>query len=205
MMRTPIVSDIIELCETIEDDAELSALISAIDAEDASLSGEGYSVNQFDYDRVKAARGVVSSLGTAHQMVVPSYALAKDPAVDFIRFMATTEAQNAYIEATDGASLPFEYDLQESNPELYANIDPLHQERIAYLNSDYLKPYTLPSRFNFPLLKYGGVDAFYLSDGYDFFDKIRNDGKTPNDYYEETINYYTEENWNKALERAGLL
>lgn len=205
MMRTPIVSDIIELCESIEDDEELSALITAIDAEETSLSGGGYSVNQFDFDRVKAARGVVSSLGTAHQMVVPSYALAKDAAVDFIRFMATNEAQDAYIEATDGASLPFEYDLQESNPELYNEIDQLHKERIAYLNSSFLKPYTLPSRFNFPLLKYGGVDAFYLSNGYDFFDKIRMDGKTPSDYYDETIAYYTEENWNKALERAGLL
>lgn len=205
MMRTPIVSDVIELCDTIEDDAELSALITAIDNEDTALMGQGYEVDQEDYDKIKEARGVVSSLGSNHHMIVPSYALCKDAAVDFIRFMATNTAQDEYIKTTNGASLPFTYDLEENNPELYASIDPLHKERIAYLNSDFLKPYTLPSRFTFPLLRYGGVDAFYLGNGYDFFQKMRMDNKLPSTYYNETIEYYTQARFDDACRRAGLI
>ena len=205
MMRTPVVSDIIELCDTIEDDAELSALITAIDQESNSLTGTGYEVNREDFEKIKEARGVVSSLGTNHTIAIPSYALAKDPAVDFVRFMATEEAQNAYIRATNGASLPFKYDLKQSNPDLFDEIDPLHQERINYLNSTYLDPFTLPSRYNFPLLRYGGVDAFYLQDGYDFFNKMKDENKLPMTYYNETIEYYTQQRFEEACRKAGLM
>ena len=41
---------------TVEDDAELSALIKAIDSGSATLTGTGYEVNQTDFDRVKEAR-----------------------------------------------------------------------------------------------------------------------------------------------------
>lgn len=205
MMRTPIISDIIELCDTIEDDAELSALVAAIDANSNDLVGTGYNVNQDDFDTILAARTVVNSQGTTHQAAIPSYALCKDAAIDFVRFMATEEAQDAYIEATDGASLPFKYDLQNKNPELFAQIDPLHQARISYLNNAFINPYALPSRFNYPLLRYGGVDAFYLSGGYDFFNKMNVYGKKPQTYYDETIEYYTQERFEDACRRAGLI
>ena len=204
MMRTPIISSIINLCDTIDDDTELSALITAIDKDDPKLIGTGYDVSQEDYDKIKEARSVVTSHGSTHQAIIPIYALRKDAAIDFLRFMATSKAQDAYIKATDGASLPFSYDLKTKNPTLYNEIDPLHQDRITYLNSEFIKPYSLPSKYNFPLNKYGGVDAFYLSGGYDFFTKMRKDNKKPNTYYDETIAYYTDERWEDVLRRAGL-
>ena len=110
----------------------------------------------------------------------------------------------AYIKATDGASLPFNYNLKEKNPTLFNEIDPLHQDRINYLTSSFTNAYTLPSKYNFPLNKYGHVDAFYLSNGYDFFTKIRKDGKEPQQYYDDTIAYYTDTVWNDTLRNAGL-
>ena len=205
MMKTPVLSDVIELCDSIDSDAELSALIDAIDNESTALTGTGYEVTRDDFEKIKEARGVVSSLGTNHTIAIPSYALAKDPAVDFVRFMATEEAQDAYIRATNGASLPFKYNLTESNPDLFNEIDPLHQDRISYLNSTYLEPFTLPSRFNFPLLRYGGVDAFYLPSGYDFFSKMKDDNKLPQTYYDETIEHYTQQVFEEACRKAGLM
>jgi hypothetical protein len=118
--------------------------------------------------------------------------------------MATDKAQDAYIKATDGASLPFNYNLKEKNPTLFNEIDPLHQDRINYVTSSFTNAYTLPSKYNFPLNKYGHVDAFYLSNGYDFFTKIRKDGKEPQKYYDDTIAYYTDTVWNETLRNAGL-
>ena len=204
MMKTPIVSSIIGRCDTIENDAELSALVTAIDNGDSSLTGEGYEVSQEDYDKIREARRVIHSYGATHQAIIPSYALAKDAAVDFVRFMATDKAQDAYIKATDGASLPFNYNLKEKNPTLFNEIDPLHQDRINYVTSSFTNAYTLPSKYNFPLNKYGHVDAFYLSNGYDFFTKIRKDGKEPQQYYDDTIAYYTDTVWNDTLRNAGL-
>lgn len=46
LMKTPVISSIIDQTPTIENDAELSALISAIDAGETALKGEGYDVSQ---------------------------------------------------------------------------------------------------------------------------------------------------------------
>ena len=204
MMKTPIVSSIIEKCESIENDAELSALVAAIDSSSTSLSGDGYEVSQEDYDKIKEARRVAHSHGATHQTIIPKYALAKDAAVDFVRFMATEKAQDAYIKATNGASLPFNYNLKEKNPTLFNEIDPLHQERIEYMSSSFINTYTLPSKYNFPLNKYGQVDAFYLPNGYDFFTEMRKNGKQPMKYYNDTLAYYTDIVWQEALRNAGL-
>lgn len=209
MMKTPIISAVADVCETIEDDAELSALVNAIDNESVALAGDGYEVSQDDYDRIKEARGVVHSLGSGHNSVIPNYASNKDAAVDFLRFMATETAQSAYIEATDGASLPFTFDVANRNPELYAKLDPFHQDRISYMNSTFFRPSTLVSKFSFPLMKYGGVDAFKLPNGYDFFKNFNlkdSDGskKTPQKYYDDTIAYYTDSIWDDVVRRAGL-
>ena len=56
LFRIPVVSAIKDRCTTVEDDAELSALIKAIDSGSATLTGTGYEVNQTDFDRVKEAR-----------------------------------------------------------------------------------------------------------------------------------------------------
>lgn len=208
MMKTPVVSSIIEVVPdgSIADDAELSALIKAIDAHQPALSGTGYEVTQDDYNYVLEARSVTYSIGAGHHAAIPSYASAKEVAVDFIRFMATDVAQDTYIKATDGASLPFNYDLKTKNPELFNEIDPLHKERLDYFADTYIKPDTLKSRYSFPLIKYGGVDTFRLPNGYDFFVQMgkQSNPKTAQQYYDETISYWTDEKWNDALERAGL-
>lgn len=208
MMKSPIISSIINVVpdKSIADDKELSSLIKAIDAHKSELKGDGYEVTQNDYNYVLEARGITYSIGAGHHAAIPSYATAKDAAVDFLKFLATDKAQDAYIKATDGASMPFDYDLKTKNPTLFNEIDPLHQNRLDYFADTFINPYTLPSKYLFPLIKYGGVDTFRLPNGYDFFTQMgkEKDFKTPQKYWDETIQYWTDDKWNSALEAAGL-
>lgn len=209
MMKTPIISAIKDVLpgKTVESDAELSALVKAIDAHNTSLTGEGYNVSQIDYDYVKEARSITYSIGAGHQACIPSYAKAKDLAVEFIRFMATDQAQEIYIRATDGASMPFSYDLKAKNPTLFNEIDILHQDRINYFADTFVVPHTLKDKYLYPLCHYGNVDTFRLSNGYDFFTQMGKESgaKTAQQYYDETITYWSQEGkWDTALESAGL-
>lgn len=203
MMKTPIVSDIIEKCPSIENDAELSALVTAIDAKSTALSGTGYEVEQADYNRVKAAREVTYSNGPAHTSVIPSYATGKAVAIDFLRFMATDIALDSYVKSTHGAHLPYEYNVKEKNPELYASLSEMQQEKFNYFYSDFYNVSVLPSITSYSLVYYGGVGAFADSTYIQTFVESGNK-KTAQKFYDETITYWTDTRWTNALDLAGI-
>ena len=75
-----------------------------------------------------------------------------------------------------------------------------------YFADTFINPYTLPNKYLFPLIKYGGVDTFRLPNGYDFFTQMGKevDFTTPDKYWNDTINYWTDDKWNSALEASGL-
>ena len=211
----PIISAIIEQTSTIADDAELSAVIKAVDAENSSLTGEGYEVSQEDYDIIKEARSVVWSFGSGHTAVIPKYALGKNVAVDFLKFMATDKGLETYMRGTMGASLPFTYDLKTKNPTLYnsSEINALHKERLDYMNSDFIKPYTLRLSTSYPLASFGWVTEWASKYSHNYFDYFSNSNyrggsfNTPQMYYDGTIQHYDADNakeWNDAVDRAGL-
>lgn len=148
-MRTPIISSIIETLpeNSVADDMELRALVKAIDAGNTALEGTGYSVEQADYDRVKAARCiVVNSGGTA---IIPSYASAKGVAIDLLRFMATDVAQEAMIKSSYGLTLPFKYNMND-NPALNSYIADTHKSKLEIFASTTLPMVALPSSSQFP-------------------------------------------------------
>ena len=111
MFRVPVISSIIEVLpdKSVANDAELSALISAIDAGSTALSGDGYEVTQNDFDRVRNARFAISQNTTAHTAAITSCCQNVDAAKDFLRFLATDEASAIAARALKGVSLPFGY------------------------------------------------------------------------------------------------
>lgn len=203
-MCNPIVSAIKDKCTTIEDDAELRALIKAIDAGSPELKGDGYDVNKADYDRVLEARflaygGTGSVLG-----IIPSYAKGKEPAIDYLRFMATDEAIEAYIKATYGSKIEFKYNIKEKNPELYNSLTPMHKKIIDNENSPLTEFRTLRFYKSFPLVAYGDVKPFVDEKYYEKFSAVGNT-KTPQNFFDETKNYWNSGTaWQSALGRAGL-
>ena len=205
LMRYPVVSAIIEKCPTIENDQELSALITAIDANSLSLTGEGYDVSQADFNRVKEARYVVNSIGPRHTAGIPSYANGKEVAIDFLRFMATDIANHSYSVSTNGASLPYNYNIKEVDPVAYEKFSPMQKDRLAYFgNSNYQEVVLLPTTSFFPLAKYGGVSMFSKGSITETF-RAAGNTKTALDFYNETLEYWTDARWSTAVSNAGIM
>lgn len=202
MMRLPIISSIIDKCPSIADDAELSAVVKAIDQNSKALSGEGYSITQTDYDKILEARFIVNGTAAGVGGVIPSYAMGKNVAVDFLRYMATDKGLSAYAKGTLGATLDFDFDVQK-NQEVFDTLSPLNKERIKYFNSEMKDIHILRHPGSFALNKYGNVEMFVDSEFYSTFTKIGNK-KSAQKFFDETITYWDDATFAAALYNAGI-
>lgn len=204
IMRSPVLSSILEVLpdKSVENDEELSALIKAIDEENPAVEGDGYKVTQADYDRVKDARFTVSC-GATVQGIIPSYAKAKDVAIDFLRYMATDKALNIYIKATNGCALDFDYDVKTQDPELYNSLQPLNKTKIDYFSAGNAKVKLLKSKYAFPLYIYANLTPFAETTYWTTL-TAKGNTKTAQTYYEETIKLWTDAKFKQALGLAGL-
>lgn len=106
MMKVPVISAIIEKCTTIADDAELAALVRAIDAGETALSGDGYEVNEADFAKVSEARGFFYAGSEGATGVIPINARNKQLAKRFLTFMYSEEGIKAHASAKAGNILP---------------------------------------------------------------------------------------------------
>lgn len=111
MFRVPVISAIIDVLpdKSVSNDAELSALITAIDAGSTALSGTGYEVTQNDFDYVKDARFSTAQNSTAHTAAIVSTCKNIDAAKDFMTFLATNEASAIAARELKGITLPYGY------------------------------------------------------------------------------------------------
>lgn len=202
-MRLPVVSSLGTKLGI--SDETLSDLIDYVDGASSKptfTSEKGYSETEV-IDAVREARSIVGSIGSYHTAVIPDYATGKAVAADFLRFMATDIALEAYIKATGGASLPFEYNLKAKNPELYNSLGTLQQSRFDYFNAEGYQTYTLPAETSFPLAVYGGLSPFVSANYYGTF-SAKGNTKTPHDYMTETISAWTQSKWENACSSAGI-
>ena len=112
MIALPVVSAIKNhpACEgTIENDAELSALIKAIDSGSVALSGEGYQVSQSAFDKVYEARKMYTPASNInHVMVSPSYSDSLDIVKQFYLYLASEEGLCTFASSSGGFQLCFD-------------------------------------------------------------------------------------------------
>lgn len=198
-MKNPVISSIIDVLpkKTVADDVELSALIKAIDAGSTALEGDGYSVAREDFDRVKSARNYVAT-DYLQQAFVPSYAKAKDLAKDFLRFLATDVALNRYMKSTNGATLPFTYDVQSADPALYESFDGIqkYRDEIFRANPEFLpstrsEEYPLSYLGGLRSVPYGAMDSEFLG------------ALTAKEFFDKQVTYYAGSQWDTVLRNAG--
>lgn len=208
MMRTPVISAIVEKTPSIKAvaaargisaDAALSIVVKAVDAHEDGVEG----VSDEDYEIIKEARSVIHSIGPNHTAFIPSYAVGKNVATDFLLFMATDEANEIYSKATGGATLPFRYDIAKSAPETYAQFSDFQKDKLSFINDEFTGCYVIPSENAFPLVRFGGLKPFVNSNYYTTFSMSGNT-KTPQDYFNETKAYWTDAKWTDALSKAGI-
>lgn len=217
MMPTPIVSEIIQKTPSIPDEQTLRAVIRAIDlkCEDIKQAKEaqfeGYelvtNVTEEDYQTILEARGVIHAIGPRHQAAVPSYAKGKEIAFDFLKFMATDEAQEIYLKATGGASLPFEYDVKKKNPSLYEQLLPIEKNRLDMAYDSVYEVQVLPLPESFPLVKWGEMSPVYSLTGLSVmaFFAAKGSTGTAKQVYDNDIAYYIDGgNFEQCLINAGL-
>ncbi len=110
VMKSPVVSGIVDKLTTVKSDTELRNLISAIDAvtdgtEDISAykSGDDYkvkgkTVSAADWDHVKAARNSVATNHQQHSVVIPKYSDAKEGAKEFLKFFYSDEGYKIFTD-----------------------------------------------------------------------------------------------------------
>ena len=114
MMKVPVISAIREKCTTIEDDAELAALVRAIDAGETSFDG----VNEADFATVKDARSFFYAGAEGATGVVPINARNKQLAKRFLSFMYSEVGIEAHASSMVGCILPvknFNVDIDTDN------------------------------------------------------------------------------------------
>ena len=106
MIRPPMISSIVNTLETKLTDAQLSAVIDAIDAGETSYAG----VSQKDFDRLVEARRMVYSATYDHSVAIPAKAKNKELAKEFLKFMASDMGQSIYAQYQNGMSMPYGYE-----------------------------------------------------------------------------------------------
>ena len=198
MMKTPVTSAILNHkdCESIADDNELRALITAIDSGSESLTGEGYDVEQAAFDKVKAARGV--ALGSnRYSAYIPVFSNAKEAAKKFLIFMYSDEGLAINAQTTRGQDMPFEYDYESLD-----GISTFHQSKfdVYATNADYVfnaDKYAVCYRGQLnPFMVYHPIEnKFNVSSQRDYVDP-----------YKIFVENYNEINrrWNNIMSDAGI-
>ena len=222
MMKTPIISAITDTTETIKDDATLRTVVSRIDDGYATVDAakkaptkEGdadiSNVSEDDYKKIIAARAITDSVGSSHHTCIPVYAAGKQVAFDFLRFMATDKAQEIYMKATKGATLPFKYDInafKEREPEIYNSFYDMQKDRLSYAYASVEGQNLLPATSTFPLVKYGGLSRFttYGLDSGSIL-SFPMSGKDAYQAWLRDIEYWQADNgqrWQDVIRKAGL-
>lgn len=138
MIKTPVLSSIIERpeCATIADDAELKALVKSIDAGSKALSGDGFDVDQTAFNKVYEARSIHNCIGINHDMIIPSYADAKETAKLFIRFMYSNEGCRIFRNKAY-ANLPLKYTTEAGDADnpFIRSVDAINNSDKVYIIS----------------------------------------------------------------------
>lgn len=213
MMKTPVISSIIDKTSTIKSEDELRTVISKIDDGYATAAAAGLTnVSEADYAKILEARSITYSLGAGCKTLIPTYAKGKEIAFDFLRFMATDLAQEIYAEATYGANLPFKYDLKQNNETLYNNsFSDLQKSRYEMFNESVHGSKVLPYGPNYPLAKFGNLSEWttYAVSG-TITNYAMNGTKTGSNSaqaaYDRDIDYWTtndSQKWFDTLRLAG--
>ncbi len=106
LMKVPVISSIIEKTPSVGDDAELAALVKAIDAGATAFSGDGYEVTESDFNYVKNARTVAYTLSGGYGAVMPKSAQNKTIAKLFLQYLYSDEAIQTVVKAKAGNFVP---------------------------------------------------------------------------------------------------
>lgn len=206
LMKAPVISSIRNQCDSIENDAELSKLVAAIDSGSTSLNGEGYNVSQEDFDRVYEARQLLYYAGEAHNAFIPTTGHNPELAKEFLKFMYSDEGVNAYLNSCCGAVLPIENFDYKDNTVIQENYTNMQKQSLEQLYNSNL--FTINT--NTAVINYGHVKVACKNANLEFNLSAvnENDRMSAQEMYDQTFNYYNADdqlNWKNLLRSKGII
>lgn len=198
IMRTPVISEIIEKCsDTIPDEATLLKVIDVIDGNADRDTIQG--VSDDDYEIVSTARKVNYGLGGSMQMYIPVYAAAKDMAKEFLKFIISDEGINIYMDHTEGNQFPFKYDLK-ANTERWNALSEFQKDCYNYKNDGIF--YQNYKNTPFALEEYSGgrniTEIFFAA-------KNAADRLTAQQIFQQEKDYWSVAQFQQLLKDAGIV
>lgn len=209
MLRTPVLSSIVDILDGSYSDNDLSDILALIDqdmdfasaknAYDPQHGGDG-SLLEEDYYRLREARNIMGQNG-GHQAYIPTYSDAKGLAKDFLRFLATEQAIETYIKANGCVSV-FNYDVQTENPSLYNQLSKMQQDNIKYKAFASKYNVILRSSGTYPLCYYAQMSLFSAAPHIAGIFASESNNKTAEEVWKECC--YDEATFDTLLKRAGL-
>ncbi len=204
-MRIPVISQIVEKMDLYSgdkeaDDDKLSAIVEQIDLDKSYSEAKATLtwLTEKDYNKVYEARFITARLG-GHSAYVPAYATAKELAKDFLRYLATDDAIEIFMETTNGCATPYEFDTSKLGFELPA----MHKSKLENVKTGY----RMSPASSFPLQYYGGLRDFTklnLVLEQAFTSTNESDRWTAQEIYEADITYFNNpSNWASITTKAG--
>ena len=199
MMKTPVISSIINKCPSIENDEELSSLVKAIDAGKTTLVGTGYEVTQADFDKVAEARKIMYNHCIGHAACVPKYSDNINGAKDFLKFYFSDRALKIFADTTKTKSIAdFDGDVT-----LDTSTWSMWQKNQLKIDADCV-PFSESSNSQHVLYTVGGLT---LTAGIEYISKLSTNSQSDRMTAQEIwngIKVYHNNNWNKYNANAGL-
>jgi len=109
MMRSPVISKIIEKLETVTTEEQLSAVVKAVDEGKTSYDG----VSEKDFAAIRDARLMGYTATPNYPIGIPSYLpeKTKQLAKDFLVYLYSDRAQKIYASELQGLTMPAGYDV----------------------------------------------------------------------------------------------
>ena len=206
IMRTPVISSIIEQCTSITNDAELASVVQYVDEEKsyadvAAAYSEAYgkTLAEADYNRINEARRVMYRL-EGHEAYVPSYSTAKGLAIDFLRFMSTDISIEQFMESTGGCVTSFRYDAENSAG--WDSFTSLQKAHVKYFETGV----QMPAFTSFKLHYYGSLAPLTQTPQIDlaFVNDSAAARKTPEQIINDDYNKFSNSEFEALLIKSGI-
>ena len=190
MIRTPVVSALGEKLGIT--DAQLSAVVSAVDEGKTSVDGISAEV----FNAVKEARFITANCDFNHNIVIPAYSNAIDVAKDFIKYMFSDEGLHIFLKYANGF-MPYKLELTD---EEYSALSPFAKstydlgKTATMIAMDYTKS---------PIFYRNNLQLYNLPSGFVEVELGKKGPSTPQEVMEKCWEY-THNRWSKFLRVAGL-
>lgn len=209
LMRTPVISSIVDKLTTVKTDAQLRKLITAIDSvtdgektEDSYKQGEDYVVDDMtvsaaDWAYVRAARNTMSLNATGDSAFIPNYSDNIEGAKKFLTYLYSDEGYTLYANTLQ-QTLPLSLSSGELDMSDWTNL----AQKQAYIfetSEQFSSCHNASAHGVFTL---GGATWKGINTYCNYFCSSNvNDRMTADDAWEDLVTYQKEnyETWLKEL------